>query len=132
MFALGIERSQRVLLLRFIGVFTSEDLEQQDKAVHNIVDQEGAMPAIIDWSEVDLFAIPQTRMAERGRLIQIALGQLRVMVVSRPDMCEVVRVYTSQQRDFGNVEPTIVRSRFEAYRALGLKSPHFEPLAGQW
>jgi len=128
MFTLAFERTHRVLLARFAGVFTSEDIVQLDRAVIAFVAQEGPVRGLMDFSSIEAFAVPHTLVAARGRLREIVPGQQRVIVVPNMEIYELARLYASQQRDVGNLEPLVVHSLGDAYRLLGLERPDFQPL----
>ena len=129
MIEVAFERRHRILLGRFIGVFSSDDIEAFDRAVRKFVHDTGPVTGLVDWSGVDTIAVPPWRMIQRGRLPQIALGQKRVMVAPDGPLHDMVRAYADQQRDYGNVTPIVVRSIEEAYGVLGIADPVFEPVA---
>jgi len=64
----------------------------------------------------------------RGRLPQILLGQERIIVAPQQEMYELACAYAAQQRDFGNVEPQVVRAIWDAYRMLDLEQSDFRPV----
>lgn len=128
MFTLAFERTHRVLLARFSGVFSSEDIVRLDRAVIDFVTREGPIRGLLDFSQVEAVAVPQTFFVARGRSPQIAPGQERVIVAPHPEAYELARAYASQQRDFGNLEPRVVTSLWDAYRLLGLERPEFRTL----
>jgi hypothetical protein len=128
MFTLAFERTHRVLLVRFVGIFTSEDIVQLDRAVIEFVAQAGPVRGLMDFTGIEAFAVPHTLLAERGGLAAIVPGQERVIVMPNTELYEVARAYASQQRDVGNLEPRVVMSLWDAYRLLGLDQPDFEPL----
>jgi hypothetical protein len=43
-------------------------------------------------------------------------------------MYDLTRTYATQQRDFGNLEPRVVRSLWDAYRLLDLDEPDFQAI----
>jgi hypothetical protein len=126
MFTLLFECSHRVLLVRFAGIFTSEDIVQLDSAVIAFVAQEGPVRGLLDFSGIEAFAVPHTLVAERGRLLAIVPGQKGIIVAPNTEIYDLARAYASQQRDFGNLEPHVVLSLWDAYQLLGLDEPNFQ------
>ncbi len=129
MIEVAFERRHRILLGRFIGVFSSDDIEALDRVVKKFVQENGPVVGLMDWSDVDTIAVPPWRLIQRGRAPQIALGQQRVMVAPDGPLHDMVRAYADQQRNYGNLEPIVVRSLEEAYDALGVVDPVFEPVS---
>lgn len=129
MIEVAVERRHRILFSRIVGIFTSDDLEALDRVVKQFVHEHGPVAGLIDWSGVDLIAVPSSRMVQRGRAPQIAPGERRVMVAP-PDgpVHNMVRAYAEQQRDYGNVEPIVVTSLEEANAVFGIADPVFEPV----
>ena len=129
MIEVAFERRHRILLGRFIGVFSSDDIEALDRVVKKFVQENGPVVGLMDWSDVDTIAVPPWRLIQRGRAPQIALGQQRVMVAPDGPLHDMVRAYADQQRNYGNLDPVVVRSLEEAYDALGVVDPVFEPVS---
>jgi hypothetical protein len=128
MFTLAFERTHRVLLVRFTGIFSSEDIVPLERAVKAFVDQEGPVRHLLDFSGIEAIAVPQTLVAERARLPEIVPGQERVIVAADLEMYDLARGYATQQRDFGNLEPRVVLSLWDAYRLLGLDEADFQAI----
>jgi hypothetical protein len=128
MFTLAFEHAHRVLLVRYVGVFTSDDVVQLDRAVIEFVAQAGPVRGLLDFSSIEAFAVPHTLLAERGRQLAIMPAQERVIVAPNTEIFELARFYASLQRDVGNLEPRVVMSLPDAYLLLGLEHPDFEPL----
>lgn len=129
MIEVAFERRHRVLFSRLIGIFTSDDIEALDRVVSRFVHENGPVAGLIDWSGIETFAVSSGRMVQRGRVPQIAPGERRVMVApSDGPIRDMVRAYADQQRDYGNVEPIVVFSLEEAYAALGIANPVFDPV----
>jgi hypothetical protein len=61
-------------------------------------------------------------------LPQILLGQERIIVAPQQEIYELACAYAVQQRDFGNVEPQVVRTLGDAYRILDLHQADFRPV----
>jgi len=73
-------------------------------------------------------AAPQTFLTWHGRLPQILLGQERVIVAPQQWPYESACAFAAQQRDFGNVEPQVVRSLGDASHLLRVERPDFQPV----
>ena len=129
MIEIAFERRHRILYSRFVGIFTSDDIEALDQAVKQFVHEHGPVAGLIDWSGIETNAVSTGRMVQRGRAPQISPGQRRVMVAP-PDgpIRDMVRAYAEQQRDYGNVAPIVVNSLEEAYAVFGIADPVFEPV----
>src|SRR3984957_16334221 len=128
MFSLSFDSSHGVLLAQFAGVLSSEDINGLDKALAAFVSRHGFAPGIVDFSSIKANAVPQSFFVWRARLPQILLGQERIIVAPQQEIYELACVYAAQQRDFGNVEPQVVRTLGDAYLALDLKQPDFRPV----
>jgi hypothetical protein len=128
MFSLSFDSSHRVLLAQFEGVLSSKDINGLDKALAAFVSRHGSAPGIVDFSSIEANAVPQSFFVWRARLPQILLGQERIIVAPQQEIYELACAYAAQQRDFGNVEPQVVRTLGDAYLALDLKQPDFRPV----
>ena len=128
MFTLAFEHTHRVLLVRYVGIFTPEDIVQLDRSVIEFVARQGPVRGLLDFSNVEAFAVSHTLLVERGRLVAIMPSQERVIVAPNAEIYELARSYASQQRDFGNLEPRVVLSLCDAYRLLGLDKPDFQAI----
>jgi hypothetical protein len=129
MFSLSFDSSHGVLLAQFTGVLSSEDINGLDEALAAFASRHGLAPGIVDFSSIEANAVPQSFFAWRARLPQILLGQERILVAPQQEIYELVCAYTAQQRDFGNVEPQVVRALADAYRILDLDQVDFRPVA---
>jgi hypothetical protein len=127
MLALAFDRKSRILRVTISGIFASEDMDELDNAVVEFVARHGEVRAgIFDYSDVEVIAVPDSRLAERAQ--QPHAIQQRVVVSSRAMGGERARTYGRFRREAGQREPTIVASLDEAYAILGLRNPRFEPV----
>jgi hypothetical protein len=129
MLDLAFERSHRVLLARFHGIFEPADLRRLDEAVRDLVREQGPVRGLLDFTDVTLVAVPETLLRARSRLPQISPGQMRAIVAPQDEVFALATACGARQRDFGNVRPLVVRTLDEAYEALGLEQPHFMALS---
>ena len=128
MFTLFFEPRHRVMLTRYSVVLSSEDLETVDAFVAVFVAREGYVRSIYDLTDVKAFAIPRSKLLERGRKLRMNPGQDRVFVVPQPEIHELYREYAQTQLDLGNGELMTVHTLPEALHLLGLYNPDFQRL----
>jgi hypothetical protein len=127
MLRLAFDRKNRVLRVSVSGIFASEDLEALDHAVIEFIAREGQVRSIYDYSAVEAVAVPQSRIVQRAQQPAIVREE-RVMVVSPAVGGDAMRAYGRYQREAGEKEPMMVDSLEEAYAALRLRNPRFEPV----
>jgi len=127
MLSVDFDRNARVLRVTISGIFSSEDLEEIDRIAIEFAAREGQVRSILDYTDVEAFAVPESRLAQRARQPPIMQDQ-RVIVASRIVRGEHARAYGRHQREAGNTEATIVDTLAEAYAMLRLKKPRFEPV----
>jgi hypothetical protein len=131
MFILLFEPREKVLLARYSGVFSSEDISALDANTVAIVAREGYVRSIFDFTDVKAVAVPRTRLLERGKKLRMNPGQDRVIVAPQQEIYELYRDYAQGQLDFGNGELMVVRTLVEALDLLGLSNPDFQPVVGR-
>ena len=128
MFTLAFDRLHKVLLARFEGMLMADDIRLLDQAVGRFVRDRGNVRGLLDFTEVQHIAVPESFFQSRSRLPQIAVGEERVFVAPQEEARALARRYATQQRDFGNREPVVVNTMAEAYDILQIKWPHFVAL----
>jgi hypothetical protein len=131
MFVLSFHEKHRVALARFSGIVSSEDLTRLDRALEALVAREGFVRGIFDFGTIEASAVPKSFLVAYARLPQVLLGQERVIVAPQQEVYDLARAYAVQQRDFGNMEPKVVRGLEEACRLLGVDEAGFETLSAQ-
>jgi hypothetical protein len=129
MFTLFFESREKVLLVRYSGVFTSEDISMLDAVTVGIVAQEGYVRSIFDCTDVRIVAISRSSLSERARKLRMNPGKDRVTVAPQQEIYELFRDYAQAQLDFGNGELMVVRTLGEALEMLRLSNPDFQPIA---
>jgi|SRR6266404_54264 len=127
-FTVLFEARDRVMLTRYSGLLTSEDLAALDEFVAGFVTREGYIRSIFDFTNVETFAIPHTRLLERGRKLRMNPGQDRVFVAPQREIHELYRDYAKGQLNFGNGEMMVVETMADAFRLLDLHDPDFQPV----
>ena len=75
MFTVLLEPRDKVMLIRYSGVLSAEDLSTLDAFVAGYVAREGYVRSIFDFTDVETFAIPRSRLVERGRKPRICSGR---------------------------------------------------------
>jgi hypothetical protein len=128
MFILSFHKKHRVVLARFSGVVSSEDLKQLDNALAALVAREGFVPGIFDFSTIEASAVPKSFLVTYARLPQILLAQERIIVAPQPEVYDLACAFAVQQRDSGNMEPKVVRDLEDAYRLFGVNEAGFQTL----
>lgn len=128
MLALFFERRHNVLLVRLSGRVVAEDLARLDVTARALVAQQGPSRGLVDFTGVDVFDIDLPAFIQRGQRAAIMTNQQRVFVTPRPDLFGLGRLFSTYQKIGGNLEPLVVRTMDEAYRAMELVDPEFEPL----
>ncbi len=130
MFKLLFDPRNRVLLTRLSGIYTQDDLVVRDRAVARFVARHGLMRGIMDFSAVDAIAVPIDRLVRRAHEPPLLPGQARVIVAPGGAAYEMNRVMIAHQLYVRKVEPLLVRTIDEAYRALDMSRPAFETVEG--
>jgi len=124
---LWFERRHRVLLVRVGGVFSSQDIETHDRLVVAFLAREGAVRGLYDFSDIDVVAVPESKIRRRGQAPAI-ISDARVVVAPHVASREVARLIRDEQLLAGHREPLIVSTLAEAYAVLGVDEPSFEPV----
>jgi hypothetical protein len=119
-------------MVKFSSKMTEEDLNALDTAVVAFVRKEGATRGfLIDCTDVEDLDVPTGVFVRRGqRSVNVVSDQERVYVMPQPDLFGMGRMYGTYQRMAGKREPLVVKSLPEAFEALGLGEPKFEPVGG--
>lgn len=130
LFKLLFDPRNRVLLTRLSGTYTQDDLVVRDRAVARFVARHGLMRGIMDFSAVDSIDVPIDRLVRRAHEPPLLPGQARVIVAPGAAAYEMNRVIVAHQLYVRKVEPLLVRTLEEAYRALAMDRPSFETVEG--
>jgi len=130
MFSLAYDKGHKVLQARFEGVLSSQDIEELDRAVIAFTAREGPTHGLVDFSAVELVAMPASMLTQRSQQPPFSPGHKRVFVVPGSAGHDFARTFASQQAAIGGGGVDIVSTLEEAYRLLRLpREPHFEPVA---
>lgn len=130
MFALLWERQRRVLLIRFWGVLTSQDISDMDLAIIEFVGRHGRSATIYDFTSTTAVAIPESGFVARRSQAPLSPGFTRVIVAPREDLHRRSLEFATQQTQLGFMRPHVTRTLDEAFAILGLgESPLFETVS---
>ena len=130
MFTLAFERKHKVLLARFSGVFSSQDIEELDRGIVAVTAREGPSHGLLDFTDVEAVSLPMSRLVQRSVQPPFSPGYRRVFVVGDgPQALEIARTFAAEQALAGSGNVEIVATLEDAYRLLGLgKEPNFDPV----
>ncbi len=116
-----------MLLARFTGVFSSEDVAALDQAVIEFTARHGPVHGLLDFTGLEATSMPMSKLLRRAQQPPISPGYKRVFVVTETQGQEMAREFASEQATAGSEAPRIVSTVAEAYRLLGLsEQPHFD------
>jgi hypothetical protein len=127
MLTLAFDRANRVLRVTVSGIFASAEMEELDRVVIDFLAREGPVRGIYDYTDVEAFAVPHSRLVQRAQQPAIMRDQ-RVMVASRIAGGEGARTFARHQQEAGEKSAVLVHSLEEAYAVLDLEQPRFEPI----
>jgi hypothetical protein len=127
-FKLSFDAKNKLLVASASGVYSSDDVAALDAEVLRLVAREGPLRGILDLTAVDAVAISDYRLAIRGQQPSMIPGNNRVFVAPQPEINRLCRDFASLQRVAGSGEPRVVTTLKEAYAALGITDPQFEPV----
>jgi len=125
---LWFERRHRVLLVRVDGMLSSEDIVTHDRLIVPFLAREGPVRALYDFAAVDVVVVPESKARLRGQAPAL-VSESRVVVAPSAATRDFARIIRDSQLMAGHREPLIVATLEEAYAALGLDDPQFEPVA---
>jgi predicted RNA-binding Zn-ribbon protein involved in translation (DUF1610 family) len=128
-FQLLHDKRHNVLLTRFSGTYVVTDISLRDKAVGRFVARNGLARGIMDYSAVEKVDIPIEVVVERSAKPGLLPGQARVIVAPREPLWAMNRIFAAHRLYRQGEEPLLVRSIEEAYQALFMVDPVFEPVA---
>jgi hypothetical protein len=127
-FQLLFDARHTVLMSRFHGTYVEADICVRDKAAARFVARHGLARGIMDFSAVEAVDIPMGYILERAHAPPVLPGQARVIVAPREPAYSLNRIFAAHQLYSRKVEPLLVGTLEEAYRALAITDPAFEPL----
>ena len=128
MFELLFDARHNVLMTRYFGTYVADDIVLRDSAVARFVARCGLARGIVDFSNVEAVDIPIDRFVRRAHAPGMLGSAQRVIVAPDELTYGLNRVFTAHRVYTGKVEPLLVRSLEEAFEALELDDPKFEPV----
>jgi hypothetical protein len=128
MLSVLFEPSHQVILLRYGGIFTADDLSQLDAAARAFVRRQTVSASIVDLSQIYRVYVATQRVVALASLPPVLPDAPRVYVVAAAEPFGLVRLYATHQEMAGFKPPKIVRTLAEAQRFLQLDGAHFKPL----
>jgi hypothetical protein len=128
MFSLFFDSSHRVLMARVAGTFTRKDLDGINAAAAEFVVKESLVRFLCDMSAVETVGFSLAEMVVRAQRVAVLPTEERVYVTADPFLLGLCELFAMYQRFAGNREPLVVQSLDEAYRALELADPDFQPV----
>jgi len=127
MFSLFFDSTHRVLMARVGGTITLQDLTGINASVAAFVERESLVRFICDMSAVETVGFTLSEMVCRAQRIAVLPTEERVYVAADPLLFGLCGVFATYQRHAGNRQPLVVRSLDEAYQALEIIDPDFQP-----
>lgn len=120
------DEPSRTCLARFSGTLTEHDLIAYDVAARACLGLHGPIAALVDFSHVEAVEVTTAQIVARGMCPQIMTGQKRAIVANGVlfGMMRMFGAYQSRE----SLEPMIMRTLPEAYKALGLVARDFHPV----
>ena len=118
---------RRVLFVKFGPALTQAALEDMQAMAKRLVAAHGPFSFILDLSAVDRADVTSEFIAALARRGAVLTGQQRILVAPRDEIFGLSRMFALHQAATGD-EPTIVRTLQEAYAALGIDQPDWQPV----
>ena len=128
MFQLLFDPGHNVLMTRLYGTYVEPDITLRDKAVARFVARHGLSRGIMDFTSVEAVDVPIEAVVRRSTGPAVLHGQARVIVAPREPVWALNRVFAAHHLYRHGDEPLLVRSLDEAFHALAIDEPAFEPL----
>src|SRR5512143_2483508 len=115
-------------MTRLYGTYVEPDVTLRDKAVARFVARHGHARGIMDFTSVEALDLPIEVVVRRSAGPALLQGQARVIVAPREPVWAMNRIFAAHSLYRRGDEPLLVRSLDEAYQALAIHPPAFEPL----
>ncbi len=124
------DRKNKILLLRVEGPLTQGVLAEIQVAIRTYSNETDAQAAIFDFSHVTEFALPTAfiqQLARQEPSLANTANRRRVIVAPAGVGFGLARMLQTMGE---SARPllAVARTLNEAFEALGVQSPHFEPL----
>lgn len=113
-------------MTRLYGTYVQDDVVLRDRAASRFVSRHGLCRGIMDFSDVTRVEVPVDRLVRRAHEPPVLPGMPRVVVAPDSLTYELNRIVIAHQLYSRKVEPLLVRTLAEAFRAFELDNPQFE------
>lgn len=123
---LSYDRQFNILLARFSGIFSSQDIADGDAAALAFVAAHGAVHAILDFGAVEAVAVPVSKLILRAQQPWASPTARHIIVVPQASFRELAQTFTAHQRQSGLATTELAASLDEALSLLGAVNPAFE------
>jgi hypothetical protein len=127
-FQLLFDPHHDVLMTRLHGTFVESDITLRDKAVARFVGRRGKPRGIMDFSGIEAVEVSVDVVVRRSAAPSLLEGRTRVIVAPCEPLWSLNRIFAAHRLHCSGNEPILVRSLDEAYRALAIDEPAFEPI----
>jgi hypothetical protein len=127
-FDLLFDRRHVVLMSRFHGRYVAADIAVRDNAVARFVARHGLARGIMDFTAVEAIDVPIDYVLARCDAPPMLPDRTSVNVAEREPAYSLNRVIAAHLLYSRKVEPLLVSTLEEAYRALEIDKPAFEPV----
>lgn len=129
-FRFEFDSTNKILLSRFEGRFTDESAAEFHEAAWKYAAATDAQAGIVDFASVSEFAVSAEtlrRIARQKTSLPNSARRPRVIVTPQTHAYGLFRMFQIAGEETRPLL-TVVRTLDEAFAALGVQSPHFEPL----
>jgi len=127
-YQLLFDARHNVLMTRLHGTYVEDDITVRDEAVTRFVRRHGPARGIMDFTDVEAVDVRIDFVIKRAHEPPRLPGQPRAIVAPHDLVYGFNRVIAAHQLFSRNVEPLMVRTLDEAYRAFNIIDPQFEPV----
>ena len=124
---LFFDHDNKVLLVAFSGIFDRDTTLTLNKAAKAVVERHGHVAVILDFTDVSELALQLRDWPELGNDRRAIRGKPRVLVAPQTATFSPLHLHGTFQAA-GGTGTQVVATRSQAERALGLRSPKFEPI----
>lgn len=132
MFSVSYDLRNRVVWTSFSGVFTAEDLRNMNDIGMIILEAEGTLNCVFDFSACTGTSISRDQIVQRARRPSSEKAIRRIIVASHPDLLALAHSFAATQALLGDKAPVILHSPDEVAGALGVSSVHPKPVDIDW
>jgi hypothetical protein len=126
--ALLFDRTNKVLLAIFSGVFTRQITIDLDTAARALAGLHGPFAVVLDFTGVTVLAIQLRDWPQFATNRRAIRGTRRIMVAPKTEAFVPLHLHAPHHGNAGE-DTDVVATRVEAFDKLGLKDPRFEPVA---